>query len=520
MAELIKEFIRMNQFVKPEQARTVLDYECIVPDALPDIMTVLAVDGACTADSTEAENGRITVSFTAHYKILYLSQGESQTVKAITAQSSHTAILDAPGLLAGASVYARCCLEHIDHTVANSRKLTLRSVVKIMADANNTVELGVPVDVHDMEDVQLKKTTYTLSTVSENTETVLELAEAAELGGGKPSIGQLLRSDPSLCDITVTKEGGELQVKGTLTVCTLYEADGDGKKLEIIENRIPFTHTVPDESNPEEDPVLSVRSGIASFRTEVGEDSDGLPRVLDIRADIKFCITGYTAKTGEMLEDAYALSKSFTLSRSKLDAFVRTDEIASQFVLKEMLSLEEGAPAMKEVVNITGQIGQADITAEDGLITVEGYAVCNVLYITGDPAAPLASCSRQLPFVHKIDRREVTETASVPLQLYVSHTSFSLLSPSEMELRIAIAVRGEIIEIKTLTVITDMTDIADNTEEGPRPSILVYIVQPGDSLWSIGKRYNAPLETLVAINNVRDPELLRPGEKLLIPTGR
>lgn len=519
MAELIKEFIKMNQFVKPERTRTVLDYDCIVPDTLPDILAVLAVDGACTTDSTEAENGKITIGFTTHYKILYLAQGEEPAVKAITTQSVHTVILDAPGLTVGASVFARCCLEHIDHTVVNSRKLALRSVVKVIADANNTIELGIPVDVHDMDDVQLKKTTYTLSTISENTETVLEIAEATELGGGKPAIGMILRTDPSISDITVAKEGGELQIKGMLTVCTLYEADDPSKKLEIIESRIPFTHTAPSSSDDAEDPGLSVRSEIKSFRAEIGEDSDGLPRMIDIRADIKFDITGYTTKSGEMLEDAYSLSKSFTLSESDIDAFVRTDDITSQFVLKEILSVEENAPAIKEVVNITGQIGQADITVEDDLITIEGYAICSALYITGDPAAPLASCRKQLPFVHKIDKRGVTATASVPIQLYVSHTSFSLLSPSEMELRIAIAARGEVIEIKTLTVITGMEDIADNSDIlAQRPSILVYIVQPGDSLWTVAKRYNAPLETLIAINDIQNPDVIMPGDKLLIPS--
>lgn len=205
MAELIKEFIKMNQFVKPERLRTVLEYDCIVPDTYPDIMSVLAADGACSVDGEQSENGKIIVNFTTHYKILYLAQGDEPTVKSINTQSSHTVSIDAPGLAESASVFARCCLEHIDFTVVNSRKLSLRSVVKVIADANNTVELGIPVDIHDMDDAQLKKTSYTLSTVSENVDTTLQLVESTELGGGKPAIGCILRSDPSICDITVSK---------------------------------------------------------------------------------------------------------------------------------------------------------------------------------------------------------------------------------------------------------------------------------------------------------------------------
>ena len=51
-----------------------------------------------------------------------------------------------------------------------------------------------------------------------------------------------------------------------------------------------------------------------------------------------------------------------------------------------------------------------------------------------------------------------------------------------------------------------------------RPSILLYVVQPGDTLWKVAKRYSAPLNILQNVNNLTNPDVLRPGQKLLIPT--
>jgi LysM repeat protein len=260
-----------------------------------------------------------------------------------------------------------------------------------------------------------------------------------------------------------------------------------------------------------------VRSEIKSFRTEIGEDSDGLPRVIDIRADIRFSIVGYTTKCGEMLGDAYSLTKGFSLTETTTEAFIRKDDITAQFVLKEPLSIEENLPPVKTVVDITGQIGQADITVNNDFIAVDGYVVCSVLYLADNSTRPVVSCKKQIPFSHTIERRGLKENTAVPLRLYVSHTSFSLLSPSEMELRIAIAARGEIIEKITFPVISGITDIVDVSDiTSGRPSILVYIVQPGDTLLKIAKRYNAPIDALIAINEITDPDTLMPGEKLLI----
>ena len=526
MPEIVKEFIKTNQLVETTKQRSIIDFDCNVPDGLPDISSILALDGACNVDEIIAENGKITVNYQIHYKILYLGNIVSEDdiangslspeIKAINTSSSHSITVDMPQISEDSSVFARCALEHIEYSLAGARKISIKSVVKILTDGHNNTELAIPVSISDMPCLQTRSSDYCFSAITECIDTTLALAEASELGGGKPSISTILRSDPSICDITVSKTEDTITVKGNLTVCTLYAAANASKTPEIIESHIPFTHVVP-ASDPSGDPALTVRSEIKSFRTEIGEDSDGLPRVIDIRADIRFCIVGYTTKCGEMLGDAYSLTKGFSLTETTTEAFIRKDDIIAQFVLKEPLSIEEELPPVKTVVDITGQIGQADITVNNDYIAVDGYVVCSVLYLTDNATRPIVSCKKQIPFSHTIERRGLKENASVPLRLYVSHTSFSLLSPSEMELRIAIAARGEIIEKITFPVISGITDIVDVSDATTgRPSILVYIVQPGDTLWKIAKRYNAPIDALIAINEITEPDVLMPGDKLLI----
>ncbi|MEW6228034.1 MAG: L,D-transpeptidase family protein, partial [Bacillota bacterium] len=44
-----------------------------------------------------------------------------------------------------------------------------------------------------------------------------------------------------------------------------------------------------------------------------------------------------------------------------------------------------------------------------------------------------------------------------------------------------------------------------------------YTVQPGDSLWSIAQRFATTVAAIVAANNIRNPDLIYPGEVLRIP---
>jgi LysM repeat protein len=54
---------------------------------------------------------------------------------------------------------------------------------------------------------------------------------------------------------------------------------------------------------------------------------------------------------------------------------------------------------------------------------------------------------------------------------------------------------------------------------GEQPSIVkaVYVVQLGDNLTAIAKRHNVSLHNLLSVNELKDPNVLRPGMKLNIP---
>ena len=50
------------------------------------------------------------------------------------------------------------------------------------------------------------------------------------------------------------------------------------------------------------------------------------------------------------------------------------------------------------------------------------------------------------------------------------------------------------------------------------PGMVVYVVQPGDNLWNIGKKYYVSVDRIKAINELVSEDIM-PGEKLLIVKG-
>lgn len=56
----------------------------------------------------------------------------------------------------------------------------------------------------------------------------------------------------------------------------------------------------------------------------------------------------------------------------------------------------------------------------------------------------------------------------------------------------------------------------DNSQKSYNGSSF-YTVKVGDTLWGISQRFKVPLEKLVQLNNLIDPNILFPGQKIIIP---
>ncbi len=46
----------------------------------------------------------------------------------------------------------------------------------------------------------------------------------------------------------------------------------------------------------------------------------------------------------------------------------------------------------------------------------------------------------------------------------------------------------------------------------------IYVVEAGDSLWKIAQKFGTTIEKISALNELADSRLIRPGQKLIIPT--
>lgn len=516
MFELVKDYVRINRVMPTEPVRNVYEFDCVVPDNLPDIIRVLSADATAVTEEVTPGSGSISVKFKIFYKVLYMSDSAEGLVKSFRSTAEHICVFDMAELSSNSTLRAQCTAEHCDYTLTNSRKLALRTAVRIEPEVFYQEELGIPSSVTGTDNVQMLTETLNIATVSGDIPSTLVMTERAELSPGKAPILEILRSDPKICDVSLQATGDKLQFRGNLTVCTLYIADDRDQSLQILEQQYPFNHVVPVNLLGENttwipDYVLRL------FSCEAAEDTDGELRVLNVSATVDFRADAYKNTECVWLKDAFAPGYRFDLEFEEIPACVGIEELSGQFVLKDITTIPEGSPDIKEIVNVTGSLGILDAICENGKIQLDGFVLCHVLYISTDDGLPLCSFNLKIPYTQTIEDRRIKENMQLHMKPELSHISFSILSPTELELRMAISVKGSIHEIAHLSILSAIQNWQEVVQEqDEHASIILYIVQKGDTLWKIAKRYGMPLDTLIAANDIKNPDLIQPGQKIIL----
>lgn len=517
MLDLIKDYVRINNLSPAESQSSVYEFDCIIPDVMPDMQKILAVDTYAETTSVDKTSEGANISFKINYKILYLSDSDKQ-IKAFSAVSEHSVKIKIPGISAGDTLQILCRVEKTDSVYINSRKISVKTTVRVEALQKSSTEAGICIGLSGTDDIQCQKDSIAISNLAESISKQFDIDEEIELSGGKAAYKEILRSDAMLSDISHSIIGDKIQIKGNLQICTLYIADDTSDSLQIIENEIPFAHSIEIE-NISENISHHTDYLLNKYSVEALPDLDGENRILHVSATILANIDAYSLCQQEFLTDAYSLSQNFTLSTSSVKAMLISEEISGQFVLRDSASKTDELPEIAQIVNVTALPGEYSCTASEGKVTVTGNIICNVLYLAEDADAPIASFAATVPFVQNFDCPQVTDGMQVLASICVNHISFNIMSPSETELRISVAIKGTAIKQCNFETICEiiLPDTPYLEDASDRPAILLYVVQQGDTLWKIAKRYNAPLELLKEINQLKNPDMLYPGQKLLIP---
>lgn len=515
--KLTKELVRVDQVVGEAKSQAIVEGTIMLPEGKPDIERVISVDANLDTESLvtkilDAKIGKVIVEGDVDVGAMYVGDAPEgqpqQPVHFVEGKIDFSFFVKIPGVKKNMDVRVRAKIEHIQYSFDPNRprEIKVRIIVMFFVKVTRRVEIKIIIDAYGPKDLQVLKKTLRIEDVIGEARAQSIVKGDVSVPEGKPDIEQVLQIEAETREISTKVIKNKVIVEGILKVGVLYSAIApEGQPLQpvhFMEAEIPFTQFVE---------IPGAMEGMAKFvRVEVehikGRRKDG--RTITIEAILKLRAKVFETRILQVVIDVFSPSVELEIekTRLKLDQVIGEDE--NEIVIKDILNVPDEKPDIEQIYRTNCKARVTETRIIDNKVIVEGVLTLETLYVAevpeGAPKQPLHFMEHEVDFTTFVEIPGAKEDMMLDFDVIVEHCSSSKIpnEPRRFEVRAVIGVFAKVTQMIQIDIVVNVIkpekieeeekeeekkEEKKEKKEEKKPSMTIYIVQKGDTLWLIAK---------------------------------
>ena len=323
----------------------------------------------------------------------------------------------------------------------------------------------------------------------------------------------LEESNLPICEILKTKLNiincgykisyNKILVKADLSINIVYVADNDAMSLERFNTLIPIAGFIDLNGISDKD-LISIDTTLNSaYIKPIYQDLKANGINIEVLIDI--CAKAYSEKTLEVLSDLYNPVYEMNIENKNIILKQNIDVKCEELDLSQVLTIPELSSATLLDVTVIPNINE--MKKNGGRVTIEGNANLEILYYDREKKK-IDIKKIELPYQKSFD------SSCEDINILVANLEYTLRDNGQLDLKLMLKIVCEDVNNVSLNLITkiEQTEIRNV----PVASLVIYYVQPGDSLWNIAKKFKTTVELIKDSNNLKD-DMIYPSQQLIIP---
>lgn len=515
--EILKKGITIDKKIGKETSQVLVEGDIIVPDTKPDIDMVLEANGSAYIDSKDIVNDRITFKGNLDINVLFIAKGENKPVYNMQSTYPINDFINIEGIDKNMTVFTTCNITNLDYKLINDRKVSFRAILDVTSEVLAKENIEAVTTIDGLDEKQMKVTNINVNKVACTKFDRFNIKDDMEISSGRPNIKEILDINFNIINKDIRTQLEKINISGDIRACILYKSDEEDSIITYFEQDIPFNGVIEVEGATD-DMIGDVYLDIQEKNVQILEDVDGEPRLIGIDIYVGCNIKVSYEDEMNILEDAYALDKKINIEKNIQSYPMLVCKNKNQASIKEVLKLDEECPPILQVLKVSGKPILDNIEILQDKIVAEGIVECKILYITNNDEYPMHCFTTIMPYSQAIDAKGANpKVAKVDINSYIEHIGVNMMSDKDVEVRCAINFDTCVIKEKKISFITDVVfEEVDEQFLNSISSMIIYVVQSGDTLWDLAKKFNTTVDDIVELNDIENPDLIYPGQKLLI----
>lgn len=510
--ELIRKPIHYTQEGKSIFDQVYLDEDYNVPDQKEDVQRIIQGNAELKPEDIRPVENYVKITGKVYFKVLYMTASGDPRPAVLEGKIPFEEMVYAEGD-GNETFFLRNVRTEFTATVVNTRKLSLRIMSEMEVGREWIRDEELTEDVESDVPIYRKTQNMNLLRLAVTRKDTYRIKEELTLPGTKESIGQLLLTDISVRKLDIRMGQDEILLRGDLLVFCMYLSAEE--KPDWIEQSVPFEGRILCDG-VSENMYYHIQHSLEDTLADIRLDEDGEMRVLGIEATLSLRMNIFGEEETEILRDLYSLDQQcvFETKDTVLEELLMQNQ--SKCKISERLSLPELKDDVLQIIHSQGSIQvESEQYTEEG-IRVEGILHLSFLYLRGNDIEPYGNWQGMVPFSWLIEYPAMPDKVSSSLSSHVEQLAVTLAGSEAVEVKAVLSFDIFLVKLTPVEVITSVRmEPLDMERLSEQPGIVGHIVQNGEDLWSLAKKYMTTVEGIKEINGLND-EKVSSGDKLLI----
>lgn len=509
--ELIKENIEYEQLLGENFSDTVVKGEYLIPDTHPDVVEILMVDVKPSITAKETMQDKVYIEGQIEYNVIYLAkEEEGMGVYNVTYGDKFSNYVDIHGAEHRMMCEGECYVEHMDSNLINERKVGISGIIKLKSAVYKNYSFDVVKSMARDEELQMLKYPTEIDKILGNAFGEMVVKTQIRVPMDKPQIGQVLKCDMMLHKKDAKVNDGKIQVSAFAVVKMLYRG-ADTKELVCIEDDV-FISKDMELNGVDLSMNVFPDFKVDTLDYDIKEDDLGESRIVDIESVVNASAKVLYKEQIDMIEDAYSPKMALEMVRKKYNLNVMQGSNNAEAIVKENLELNKRPTS---VILTTGDVMITEKKLVENKVIVEGIVKVDVLYSVEAEETKIDRVSDELPFTCSVDvegaRIDMSNVAKASLENIEAN-----IEANTVAVKAVVSVYTRVNYSVEKDFLVDIV-VAEDEIPKKKASITIYVVQAGDTLWKIAKKYYTTIDEILRINALDNENNIDIGKKILIP---
>jgi spore morphogenesis protein SipL/LysM domain-containing protein len=500
--EIIKEDIKVEELIGSTQTQVLVEKEVYVNTGSSQMENLIWTDARTDILSSKILEGRVLINGLVKFNILYKdSEGDLYTLEE---QSDFKEEIEIEGISEEMNLDIDTKIEYIEEEI-DENKIYLRAVINLSGEATETKHLEMIKDIEGEDDLQSLKKEVKYKEVFGNEVSYEQIKDTIEVDDQKPPIEKVIKFSAISNELESVVGEDRVIVSGEVLVSMIYLSGGH---VHTLKESIPFNHFVEIEG-VYNDLDNTLKMNIKDGNYEVLEDEFGDLRKVDLNFNVEMITNVYRNTSRNLIIDIYSTKEKIALEQEEINLKENIDNINYE----DLKSFDIDIDA-KEILDIEVSENIIDKRYLDGEIVIDGILNANIYYID-NTSDELAMLREALPFKSSVSVDSIHEDSIINLKCNLKDINY-ILKKESVSIENSISYKLSLNKDKMIYCIKNIEETGEIIDKRNKPSITIYIVQKGDMLWDVAKRYNTTIEEILDANNLESDYVMEVGDKIII----